>query len=66
MKIALLRSRPAFAGAVVLAVIGVMVPAPSFAADWNIDQLMQSLAQAKPGRASFVEKKYIVHARPSG
>ena len=37
----------------------VMVPVLSFAADWNLDQLMQLLAQAKPGRASFVEKKYI-------
>ncbi|MEO6352083.1 MAG: LolA-related protein [Burkholderiaceae bacterium] len=37
----------------------VMAPLTSFAADWTIDQLMQSLAQAKPGRASFVEKKYL-------
>lgn len=36
-----------------------MAPALSLAADWDLDQLMQSLAQAKPGRASFVEKKYI-------
>jgi Outer membrane lipoprotein carrier protein LolA-like len=36
-----------------------MAPALASAADWNVDQLMQSLAQAKPGRASFVEKKYI-------
>jgi hypothetical protein len=39
--------------------IFMMASALSFAADWNIDQLMQSLAQAKPGRASFVEKKTI-------
>lgn len=36
-----------------------MAPALASAADWNVDQLMQSLARAKPGRASFVEKKYI-------
>jgi outer membrane lipoprotein-sorting protein len=36
-----------------------MAPLLSAAADWNIDQLMQSLAQAKPGRATFVEKKYL-------
>lgn len=29
------------------------------AADWTIAQLMQALAQAKPGRAAFVEKKYL-------
>jgi outer membrane lipoprotein-sorting protein len=29
------------------------------ATEWNIDQLMQSLATAKPGRATFVEKKYM-------
>jgi hypothetical protein len=29
------------------------------AAEWNIDQLMQLLATAKPGRATFVEKKYL-------
>lgn len=34
-----------------------LVPAMSFAADWDIDQLMQSLAKTKSGRASFVEKK---------
>jgi hypothetical protein len=27
--------------------------------DWNVEQLMQTLAQAKPNHASFVEKKYI-------
>ena len=37
----------------------VMAPGLSSAADWNVDQLMQSLAHAKPGRASFVEKKYM-------
>lgn len=29
------------------------------AADWNVGQLMQSLAQNKSGKATFVEKKYI-------
>jgi hypothetical protein len=27
--------------------------------DWTIEQLMQTLAQAKPNHASFVEKKFI-------
>lgn len=31
---------------------------PAFAA-WDVNQLMQGLAQNKSGRASFVEKKYI-------
>lgn len=34
-------------------------PALSLAAAWDIDQLMQSLAKTKAGRASFVEKKYM-------
>jgi outer membrane lipoprotein-sorting protein len=34
-------------------------PAFSFASNWDIDRLMQALAAAKPGRASFVEKKYL-------
>lgn len=29
------------------------------ASDWNVEQLMQTLAQAKPSHASFVEKKHI-------
>lgn len=29
------------------------------AAEWNLDQLLQSLAKVASGRASFVEKKYI-------
>jgi outer membrane lipoprotein-sorting protein len=32
---------------------------PAHAAAWDVDQLMQALAQNKSGRASFVEKKYI-------
>ncbi len=48
------------AGAIrfVLAMV-VFHPAISMAGEWDIDQLMQSLAKAKPGRASFVEKKYV-------
>ena len=30
-----------------------------YAADWTMDQLMSALAHAKPGKARFVEKKYI-------
>lgn len=37
----------------------VLQPALSLAADWDIDRLMQALAVAKPGRATFVEKKYL-------
>lgn len=29
------------------------------AEDWNVEQLMQTLAQAKPSRATFIEKKHI-------
>lgn len=42
-----------------LVLLFMMLPAPGMAADWTIDRLMQALAQAKPGRAAFVEKKYI-------
>lgn len=31
----------------------------AFAAEWNLGQLMHSLAQNKSGKATFVEKKYI-------
>lgn len=34
-------------------------PACALAGDWDIDQLMQSLAKNKSGRATFVEKKHI-------
>ena len=45
----------------VLALLGVLAlpPSLSLAAAWDIDQLMQSLAKTKAGRASFVEKKYM-------
>lgn len=46
-------------GLQVLLSLFLIAPAFSPAADWTIDQLMQSLAQAKPGRASFVETKTI-------
>lgn len=36
-----------------------LAAAPSIAAEWGIDALMASLARAKPGRATFVEKKYM-------
>ena len=35
-----------------------LLSAPAHAA-WDVDQLMQALAQNKSGRATFVEKKYI-------
>ena len=36
-----------------------LTPIPSHAADWDIEQLMRSLAQTRSGHASFVEKKSI-------
>ncbi|CAN5453847.1 outer membrane lipoprotein carrier protein LolA [soil metagenome] len=39
--------------------LALLQPALSFAADWDIDQLMQTLAKAKPGRANFVERKFM-------
>ncbi|WP_124705261.1 LolA-related protein [Sulfuriferula multivorans] len=42
---------------VVLAMM--LLPAISHAANWDIDQLMQGLAQIRTGQASFVEKKTI-------
>lgn len=41
------------------ALLAMLLPVAAHAAGWSIDQLMQALAQARPGRASFVEKKYI-------
>ena len=37
----------------------ILLPALSHAADWDIDQLMHSLAQTRVGHARFVEKKFI-------
>lgn len=39
--------------------VALLQPAQVFAADWDIDQLMQAMANTKSGRATFVEKKYI-------
>ena len=36
-----------------------LLPAISHAADWNLDQLMQSLAQTRVAQARFIEKKSI-------
>ena len=36
-----------------------LLPAISQAADWNLDQLMQSLAQTRVAQARFIEKKSI-------
>ena len=36
-----------------------LIASVSRAADWDIDQLMQSLAQTRSGHASFIEKKSI-------
>lgn len=35
------------------------IAVPSHAADWDLDQLMQTLAQTRSGQARFVEKKSI-------
>jgi hypothetical protein len=50
--------KPAFFRALIFLLSMLAIP-PAIAADWDIDQLMQSLAKAKPGRTGFVEKKYI-------
>lgn len=34
-------------------------PCTGYAAEWDIDQLMQDLAQVRSNRANFVEKKFI-------
>ncbi|MGV8900291.1 MAG: LolA-related protein [Burkholderiaceae bacterium] len=52
---------PIFRNAVafLMLAIAVLLTPHAFAAGWSLDQLMQSLALAKPGRATFVEKKTI-------
>lgn len=52
---------PIFRNAIafLLLAIAMLQPPHALAADWNLDQLMQSLALAKSGRATFVEKKTI-------
>lgn len=42
-----------------LLAMALLQPVMLQAADWDIDRLMQSLSKAKPGRATFVERKYI-------
>jgi outer membrane lipoprotein-sorting protein len=44
---------------VILALALMLAPFISHAADWDIDQLMRSLAQTQSDHASFVEKKFI-------
>ncbi|HEY8904432.1 MAG TPA: LolA-related protein [Rhodoferax sp.] len=41
------------------AILGMVLCASSYAADWALPDLMHVLAQKKSGKASFVEKKYI-------
>ena len=36
-----------------------LLPTPSYAADWDLDQLMQTLAQTRSGHVRFVETKTI-------
>jgi hypothetical protein len=43
----------------VLLALALAIPAAGHAADWNIDQLMRSLAQTRSGHVGFVEKKSI-------
>ena len=42
-----------------VALLALALPVFSHAADWDIDQLMQTLAQTRSGHVSFVEKKSI-------
>jgi Outer membrane lipoprotein carrier protein LolA-like len=42
-----------------VALLALTLPVFSRAADWDIDQLMQTLAQTRSGHVSFVEKKSI-------
>ena len=39
--------------------LALALPVFGYAADWDIDQLMQTLAQTRSGHVSFVEKKSI-------
>jgi outer membrane lipoprotein-sorting protein len=48
-----------FATLLALIALSVILMPSVQAAEWNIDQLMRSLAQAKSGHASFVEKKFM-------
>lgn len=42
-----------------IALVWLLLPAASHAADWDIDQLMRGLAQTRSSHARFVEKKTI-------
>ena len=44
---------------ILVALVLMLLPAISHAAEWDIDQLMHGLAQIRSGHASFLEKKYI-------
>ncbi len=52
------RALPAIAVLLVSALCMFMMR-PAFADDWNIDRLMQSMAETKSARATFIEKKHI-------
>ncbi|MCL4525025.1 MAG: outer membrane lipoprotein carrier protein LolA [Gammaproteobacteria bacterium] len=47
--------------AILLMLLGLstMLTAAAQASEWNIDHLMQSLAHTQPGRATFVEEKFL-------
>lgn len=45
--------------ATVLAALALAVCSPAASAAWDLQQLMETLAQTKSGRATFVEKKHI-------
>ena len=62
MTPALLPSNPAFcARALATVALGLLLAAlsPAALAAWDLQQLMDTLAQNKSGRTTFVEKKYI-------
>ncbi len=44
---------------ILTALMAVVMSTASYAADWDIDQLMRGLAQTRSSHASFVEKKSI-------
>ena len=44
---------------ILAALVLMLLPAISHAAEWDIDQLMHGLAQIRSGHANFVEKKFI-------
>lgn len=52
-------SRPVFALAAVVVGLVLAALSPAALAAWDLQQLMDSLAQTKSGRATFVEKKSI-------